>query len=208
MPDYPPMVKRFVVDNGWYAALRRKNVELVTDPIRRITRKGIITSGGREYRADLIVLATGFQANRPLWPMEIVGRSGTTLEELWSKDGPRAYLGITMPSFPNFFCLYGPNTNPRQGGVCTMLECQVRYALGCIRALIEGEGRSIECRQEVYDAFNEKLDAHLRSTIWMHETQNSYYMNRFGRVATNSPWRLLDYWRWTREPNLDDFLLR
>jgi 4-hydroxyacetophenone monooxygenase len=208
VPDYPPMVKRFVVDNGWYAALRRQHVELVTDPISEITRTGIATRGGREYPADLIVLATGFQANRHLWPMEIWGRNETRLEDAWSADGPRAYLGITMPGFPNFFCLYGPNTNPRQGGVCTMLECQVRYALGCIRALIEGNARSLECRREVHDAFNKKLDALLSSTIWMHETQNSYYMNRAGRVATNSPWRLLDYWRWTREPNPDDFLIR
>jgi len=207
LPSYPPMSKRFIVDNGWFDALKRENVDLITDRIAKITAKQIVTESGREYPADVIVLATGFHADRYLWPMQIEGRSGARLEEVWGRDGARAYLGITVPGFPNLFCLYGPNTNPRAGHVCTMHELQMRYALGCIRLLIEGGYRSIDCRKEVHDEFNRRLDAHLSTTIWTDRRQESYYRNAKGRVTTNSPWRLLDYWRWTSKPDPDDYWL-
>ena len=110
-PTYPPFGKRMLQDNGtWLATLQRDNVELVTDPIAAIAPDGVRCAGGGEHPVDVIVYATGFHANRFLWPMEIVGRDGVTLRERWG-DEPRAYLGITVPSFPNLFCLYGPGTN-------------------------------------------------------------------------------------------------
>ena len=138
MPTYPPFGKRMLQDNGtWLATLKRDNVELVTEPIAAITpRRRSLRRRHASTRSTSIVFATGFHANRFLWPMEIVGRDGVTLRERWG-DEPRAYLGITVPGFPNLFCLYGPGTNlAHAGSIIFHSECQVRYVMGCLAALL------------------------------------------------------------------------
>ena len=143
-PHSPAMASRPVIDNGWLDAIRGPNVELVTDAIGRIVPEGIVTESGRVIEADAIVFATGFETSKFLWPMEVTGRRGT-LHELWAKDGARAYLGITMPGFPNLFCIYGPNTNSNQGTIPTMgSELQTRYALQCIEELFRTGSTSID----------------------------------------------------------------
>ena len=138
VPDYPPYGKRILIDNHWCRMLKRDNVELVTEQIARIVPDGIVTEDGTHHPADILVMATGFHAARMLWPMEITGRGGRTIRALWGDDDPRAYLGITVPGFPNFFMLYGPNTNLGHGGSAIFhSECQVRYAMHCLRELIE-----------------------------------------------------------------------
>ena len=139
VPRYPPFGKRMLQDNGtWLATLKRDNVDLVTEPIAAITPRGVRCADGAEYPVDVIVFATGFHANRFLWPMEIVGRDGVTLRERWGEE-PRAYLGITVPGFPNLFCLYGPGTNlAHAGSIIFHSECQVRYVMGCLAALLRG----------------------------------------------------------------------
>jgi 4-hydroxyacetophenone monooxygenase len=206
LPDYPPLGKRILQDNGWYRTLLRDNVELVVEPIEMVTPDGIRTTDGTVHEADVVVLATGFHANKFLWPIEFVGRAGTVLHDVW-RDDPRAHLGITVPGFPNLFCLYGPNTNPMVGSVIFMLECQVGYIMGCIRAMIEGGHASIECRQEAHDEYNARVDAENEGLVWRHPKVRSYYNNPSGRVTTNAPWRLVDYWRMTRTPDLADFHL-
>ena len=126
----------------------------------------VVTTSGRSYPVDVIVLATGFHPNKYLWPMQITGR-GVVLEDLWGED-PRAYLGITMPGFPNLFCLYGPNTNPVVGSVIVILECQVHYIVQCIGALLEDGYASMECRQDVHDDYNERVDAEHEHLVWRH----------------------------------------
>jgi 4-hydroxyacetophenone monooxygenase len=210
VPDYVCLGKRTLQDNGsWLAALQRENVELVTEPIREIREDRIVCADGAEYPVDVIVYATGFQANRFLWPMEIVGRGGAVLREQWG-DSPSAYLGITVPRFPNLFCLYGPGTNLAHGGSLIFhSECQVRYVMGCLEALIRGHHRSLECRQDVHDEYVARLDAELRGMVWSHPSiRHSWYKNRDGKVTVLSPWRLVDYWRWTRAPDLADFVAR
>ncbi|MGI9295594.1 MAG: flavin-containing monooxygenase [Pseudomonadales bacterium] len=208
VPSYPPFGKRMLQDNGsWLAALKRDNVELVTDGIREITANGVVDNNGDEYPVEVIVFATGFHANRFLWPMEITGRSSVKLHELWGED-PRAYLGITVPAFPNLFCLYGPSTNlAHAGSIIFNSECQVRYSLACIEALLENGLAAMECKQDVHDAFNKKLDKTLDGMVWSHPGMNSLSKNSKGRATTTSPWRLVDYWRWTRDPDLDDYEL-
>ncbi len=209
VPSYPPFGKRMLQDNGsWLAALKRPNVELVTTGIREITPRGIVCEDGSEYPVDLIVFATGFHANRFLWPMDVVGRDGLRLADAWGDD-PRAYLGISVPGFPNLFCLYGPATNlAHAGSIIFHSECQVRYAMGCLRALLERGAQAMECRSKVCDDFNRRLDETMSRMVWSHPGMDSWYKNRKGRVTTTSPWRLLDYWRWTREPDLSDYDLR
>lgn len=206
VPSYPPFGKRMLQDNGsWLATLKQPHVDLVTEGIDHIEPDAVVCRDGGRHAADVIVFATGFHADRFLWPMEIVGRGGENLGETWGDD-PKAYLGITVPHFPNLFMLYGPATNlAHAGSIIFHSECQVRYVVGCIHALLERGARAIDCREDVNEAFNRKLDETLAKTVWSHPGMNSWYKNARGRVVTTSPWLLLDYWRWTREPDLSDY---
>jgi 4-hydroxyacetophenone monooxygenase len=206
LPDYPPFAKRMLLDNHWFRMLTRDNVNLVTDPIEAVTPSGIRTRDGIQHDLDAIVLATGFQANRFLWPMAIFGQRGQSLHELWGDD-PRAYLGIAMPGFPNFFCLYGPNTNLAHGGsIIFHSECQMHYILACLRLLFDGGHASMECKQAPHDAYNARVDAAHERMVWSHPHVSNWYKNSSGRVTTNSPFRLVDYWAMTRAPIPDDFV--
>jgi 4-hydroxyacetophenone monooxygenase len=190
VPDYVCLGKRTLQDNGsWLAALRRDDVDLVTDPIAEIREDRIVCESGAEIPVDVIVYATGFHANRFLWPMEITGKGGVKLAEQWG-DEPSAHLGITVPGFPNLFCIYGPGTNLAHGGSLIFhAECQVRYILGCLKVLLEGGFEAIECRPEVHDAYEAKHADALSRMVWSHPSiQSSWYRNREGRVTVLSPW--------------------
>ncbi|WP_162941625.1 flavin-containing monooxygenase [Desertimonas flava] len=206
-PVYPPMARRVPKDNGWYAALREDHVDLETRPIRRVVSDGVELEGGDVVELDVLVLATGFRTTEYLWPMTVTGVDGVDLSEAWSTDGPRAYLGIMVPRFPNLFCLYGPNTNPISGGPCMWGELQARFAAEAIGALARAGRRSIDVRREVFEAYNELLDENLATKVWLDSRQTSYFVNDHGRVVTNAPWQTRQYWRWTRRPELDDYHL-
>jgi len=209
VPAYPPLGKRPLLDNGWYRTLRQDHVDLVTEGIREVTPRGVVTNEGTEHELDILVLATGFHAGKFLWPMGITGRGGATLEDRWEGgENPRAYLGITMPDFPNLFCLYGPNTNPVVGSVIFMLECQTTYIMDCLRTLIENSHQALDCKPAAHDDYNERLDTALSGMVWSHPSVHSYYNNSAGRVITNVPWKMLDYWDMTRRVNLDDYEVR
>jgi 4-hydroxyacetophenone monooxygenase len=200
VPDYPPFGKRVLADAGWFAMLRRENVSLETSSIASIEPGGIRLDDGRFIGVDTIVLATGFQAGRVLWPMDIRGRGGLSIREAWGDDDPRAYLGITVPDFPNLFVLYGPNTNLGHGGSAMFLaECQVRYILSCLRTMIGDGLAELECRRDVHDAYNQRIDAEFETLVWTHPSVKSWYKNAQGRITTNQPWRLVDYWRMTHD---------
>ena len=206
LPDYPPFGKRILIDNGWWRTLRRDNVQLITESIVRIGEHSIVTTAG-EYDIDVLVMATGFQPLR--LPFEVQGREGLKLEDAWGGDpgDPRAYLGITLPRFPNFFFLYGPNTNAgTSASIIYTSELQVRYAMECLRELIEGDVAALDVRKDVHDAYNEKVDAALRTLVWSHPKVNSWY-NRGPnvRVATNLAFPIVDYWEMTRRPQLSDY---
>jgi 4-hydroxyacetophenone monooxygenase len=206
-PKFPFMGKRMLQDNGsWLRALQQPNVELIDEGVSRIDATGIVASSGH-YEVDVIIYATGFHATRFLWPMNVTGRDGKRLSEVWG-DEPRAYLGITVPDFPNLFCLYGPATNlAHAGSIIFHSECQVRYATACIQALLENGAKAMECRREVYEDYAQRLIAELETLVWSHPACDSWYRNRAGRVVTTSPWRLADYWKWTRAPDLKDYTL-
>ena len=136
------------------------------------------------------------------------GRKGKRLREEWGEDDGRAYLGITIPDYPNFFMIYGPNTNLAHGGSAIFhSECQIRYAMEGIRELIETGGRSIECRKAPFDAYNAKVDEALSRMVWSHRGVNNWYKNKRGRVVMNSPWRLVDYRNMTEHLDPADYIL-
>src|SRR4051812_14436295 len=208
IPNYPPGAKRMLRDNGvWAGALKRENVQLMTDGIKQITPKGIVTADGQEHEVDVIIFGTGFQASKFLTPMKVTGRGGVDLHEQWNGDA-RAYLGITIPGFPNLFCLYGPNTNiVVNGSIVYFSECGVRYILGCLKLILEGGHRAIDVRKDVHDDFNERVDKENRQMAWGWSDVNSWYKNEHGHVAQNWPFTLLEYWQRTLRPDPDDFEL-
>ena len=208
LPCYPPYGKRILVDNHWYRTLQRENVDLVTEDIARITPDGLVAENGQVYPADVIVLATGFETTRLLGALDIRGRGGQTLDELWGEDDSRAHLGMTVPGFPNFFCLYGPNTNLGHGGSYIFVaECQVRYVVAVLMRMTEQGIAAIECRQDAYDAYNEAVDSEHANLVWTHPGMDTWYRNKAGRVVSIMPWRLADYWRLTHAPDFGDYIV-
>ena len=208
VPTYPPGAKRLLRDNGvWAAALTRDNVTLVTDRIREITPTGIVTADGTAYDVDVIVYGTGFEASHFLEPMQVTGSAGVDLHEQWAGDA-RAYLGVTIPGFPNLFCLYGPNTNiVINGSIIYFSECGVRYIMGCLELLLRTHHASLDVRKDVHDEFNEQVDAENRMMAWGWSDVSSWYKNDHGRVAQNWPFTLLEYWQRTLAPDPDDYVV-
>ena len=207
IPDYPATGKRTLQDNGsWLRTLTRDNVELIRQPIARIEPDAVVTDDGLRRPVDVIVYATGFHANRVLWPMTITGRDGRVLTEQWG-ERPTAYLGIAVPGFPNFFCMYGPGTNLASGGSLIFhSECQMRYIAQCLDLLIAGDHRSMEPRAERLDDWVVRTQAEMRTMVWAQPSiKHSFYKNADGDIYTLSPWRLVDYWTWTRTPDPADF---
>jgi 4-hydroxyacetophenone monooxygenase len=208
IPAYPLGGKRVLRDDGlWIAALKRPNVELVTSPITRVTKTGIVAADGEERAFDVIIYGTGFTASQFLKTFKVKGRGGRELHDVWAGDA-RAYLGITMPGFPNFFMIYGPNTNiVVNGSIIFFSECAVRYILGCLKLMAERGADTLEVRQDVHDAFNAKVDAANNQMAWGAPQVTSWYKNDKGRVSQNWPFPLVDYWTATLAPDPADFVL-
>lgn len=207
IPDYAPMGKRTLQDNGsWLAALKRDNVDLETQSVASVGEGGVTAADGTFYPADIILYATGFETDRFLWPMEIRGRGGELLSEQWGLE-PSAYLGITVPNFPNFYCMYGPGTNLAFGGSLIFNgECQIRYIMECLKALLQSGEQAMECKAEVFADYDLRFRELHAKLIWEHDSiKTSFYQNAEGKVTLLWPWKILDMWRWTKEVNNADY---
>ncbi|MEM7188525.1 MAG: NAD(P)/FAD-dependent oxidoreductase [Pseudomonadota bacterium] len=205
MPSYPPYAKRILLDNGWYKALCKPQTELITESIDRITESGVRTDADvREY--DVIVLATGFRVFSNAARLNVTGRNGLKMEEEWAEDDPKAHLGITAPGFPNMFFIQGPNTVLAHGGSAIFTsECQSRYAVGALVRMLEGGLETVEVKRDVHDAYMDSVDAEHRDLVWNHPGMTPWYRNKKGRVAAALPWKLIDYYRMTYEPDLEEY---
>ncbi|WKN53313.1 NAD(P)/FAD-dependent oxidoreductase [Rhodococcus opacus] len=208
VPEYPAYGKRPLIDHGWYRTLRRDDVELLDGGLREIRGSTLVGHDGQERDVDMIVFATGFQTLRILGPMEVVGRDGERLRDVWGEDDARAYLGMSVPHFPNFFMLFGPNTSTGHGGSAFLTtEMQVRYLMQLIKAMLEQHYVVVEVRPDVHQDYNEQVDDALAKTVWTHPSVTNYYRNRGGRIVGTSPWEYVAYWRRTREVDLNDYHL-
>jgi 4-hydroxyacetophenone monooxygenase len=208
LPDYPPGAKRAVRDNGiWATTLKRPNVDLVTNPIGHIDATGVAMADGSHVDVDAIIYGTGYQASKFLTPMKVTGRGGIDLHEQWNGDA-RAYLGVSIPNFPNFWCLYGPNTNiVINGSIVYFSECGVRFIVGLMREVLANDAKAIEVRHDVHDRFNVAIDAENKRMAWGWSPVNSWYKSESGRVAQNWPFTLLEYWQRTKAPDPSEFEL-
>ncbi|MEM7142914.1 MAG: NAD(P)/FAD-dependent oxidoreductase [Actinomycetota bacterium] len=208
VPPYPATGKRTLQDNGsWLNCLKRDDVTLERTGIERIEPTGVRTTDGVLHEVDIIVYATGFHHNRFLWPMDIRGRAGTTLADHWG-DEPTAYLGITVPEFPNLFCMYGPGTNLAHGGSLIFhSECQITYIMGCIERLLADGHSLMEPKPEVHDAFEARRNSEIHQMVWSHwSIQHTHFKNPDGKIFTLSPWPIHNYQQWTKRPEPDDYI--
>ena len=200
VPDYPATGKRILQDDGtWLRCLQKPNVEIIRTGIEKVVPDGVVTVDGRHHGADIICYATGFRHNEFLGSMNVVGRHGVVLQDQWG-DEPTAYLGITMPNFPNLFCVYGPGTNLAFGAsIFYHAEFQVHYALESIRETLGSDSLWTEVKPEAHDDYADRYQREIGGLVWSHPSiAHSHYKNSEGKVFTLSPWPLDQYWDWTR----------
>jgi cation diffusion facilitator CzcD-associated flavoprotein CzcO len=185
VPDYVMGCKRVLFSNDWYPTLTRANVELVVDPIERIAPDGVRTAKGILREADVIIYGTGFKTAEFLAPMSVTGLGGRRLHDVW-RNRADSYLGITVSGFPNFFVLYGPNTNLGGNSIIYMLEGQIGYVLGAIRALASEDLDWLDVRPEMQRAFSDWVDVASRTSVW-ESGCHSWYTTADGRNNNNWP---------------------
>lgn len=210
IPDYPASGKRPLQDDGaWLDCLLNPNVELVRTGIDRIVADGVVTVDGVHRPADIICYATGFRHNEFLAPMSVIGRNGVSLRDQWG-DEPAAYLGVTMPNFPNLFCLYGPGTNlAHSSSLFFHSEYQTSHALEVIRLVLCRGAQQAEVRRDVHDRYAEWHQREISELVWAHPSiKHSHYKNPDGKVFTLSPWPVDQYWELTLELDPGDYDVR
>ena len=209
VPDYAPMVRRPVVDNNWYKSLTRDNVALVTSGIERFTKNGIETADGKHHEVDLVVFATGFEVDQFLWPAEYYGRKGVSLRDHWGSRSPRAYLGMMVPQFPNFFMMYGPNSQPVSGGVSlpSWFQIWASYIAQCLDTMFEEGHTQVEVKRRAFEEYNEELDAVGAELAFIKDVgsvERNYYVDAEGRLVVNTPYETAELYAMLKAPKLDE----
>jgi cation diffusion facilitator CzcD-associated flavoprotein CzcO len=187
--------KRLMLTDEWYPTLTKPNVELITQPIAEVTPSGVRLEDGSERPADVLVMATGFKTHGFVAPMKIIGSKGRTLAEEWA-EVPHAYLGMSVPGFPNMFLLYGPNTNGGTGSVIYVIEAAVNHVIAALGELKRRRARRIEVTQPTAEDFNRELRSALAGTVW-HTGCTSWYVDENGNDPNQWPWLWSAYRRRT-----------
>ncbi len=204
-PDYTPGCKRILMADDYYPALARSTTEVISDRIEAITPRGVVAAG-RERPVSAIIYGTGFKVSELLTPMRVLGRDGRELNSEW-RTRIDAYLGITVAGYPNLFLLMGPNTGLGHNSMVFMIESQVNWVLGCMRALAARGGRTVEVRPEAQHAFNRALEPRLQKAVWAAGCQ-SWYLDENGHNSSLWPGFTFEYWLRTRRPRLADLRLQ
>jgi cyclohexanone monooxygenase len=202
LPTVPVCSQRPLFSDDWYPTFNRPNVELVTETIDAVTPTGVRTRDGVERAIDVLVLATGYAANKFLSVIDVTGSKGLRLQDAW-REGPQAYLGITTSGFPNLFMLYGPNTN--NGSIIYMLEQQAQYIAGKIAYMREHAIAAMDVRREVMERYNEDLQRDLDAVEVWRTPATRYYRSASGRIVTQWPHNMGAYEARTKRPDLDAF---
>jgi cation diffusion facilitator CzcD-associated flavoprotein CzcO len=206
-PNYTVGCKRITLSDTYYPALTQPNVELVTDPIRRVRARGIVTADGSERSVDTIILGTGFKVHDNPMFSRLRGRLGLTLEETWD-GGPQAYLGTTVPGFPNLFTLMGPNTAGGYNSIVFTIEAQINYVMDCLRLMDRARLETVEVRRDVYERFNRQIEERLRNSVWNAGGCASWYLDERGRNNVWWPGFMWRFWQRTRRFEPRDYVLQ
>lgn len=202
-PEHPMGCKRLVFSSDYLPALTRPNVEVVTSPARYLRSRSLVTEDGTEREVDVVVCATGYAAADYLAELDVTGEHGIALREVW-RDGAHAYLGMAVPGFPNFFMLYGPNTNVGSNSVIFILEAQARYIVRALKYLRRKGKRYIAVRPAALADFVAKIDRWMVGTVWTTQCSN-YFRAPNGRVVTQWPRSARAFWSMTRRFRPADF---
>ncbi|WP_416464447.1 NAD(P)-binding domain-containing protein [Sphingomonas sp. VDB2] len=208
-PDFPVFSKRIILDRGnYFPTYMKPHVHLEQEGIARITPKGIVLKDGREIELDVLVCATGFDVANMMGKLEIVGVDGKRLRDEWGMEDPRAYFGMLIPGFPNYFHTVGPNSAPNHAaGQNLISECQVHYAIECLDWLNARDKKALQPTVAAFDAWQDKVQTKMVNMIWSHPRAFSYYNNSQKRNFLSWPWRLVDFWNECRGPRHADFEL-
>ncbi|WP_372748528.1 flavin-containing monooxygenase [Litorivivens sp.] len=202
-PDYPVGAKRVLFSDDYFEALARDNVDVVTEPIAKVVERGVVTADGLRHDADVLIFGTGFRTNPFLAPMEIFGAGGKSLRDHW-QGGAHAYLGVCTAGFPNFFMMYGPNTNLGHNSIVLMAEAQAKYICSCIKRM-SGSG-ALEVKADVERAYNDELQRRLQGMVW-NSLDASWYKDG-GRVTNNWAGTTWEYMRRLRNVRWEDFVVK
>jgi len=206
LPEYPPFAKRMLLDNGWYRTLRRDNVRLIPHNLSEVHDNTLTAGNGETIEADVIILATGFKASELLSSYEIIGRNDRVLSDFWENDNASAYFGTTVPGFPNFFILLGPNVGSGHGGsMIRNIECQTNYATSVLQEMFDQQASTAEVREDIYQNYSKKIDEAHEKMVWTHPGVDNWYRNSRGRVVVITPWRNDAFWRMTRQANPEEY---
>lgn len=203
VPNYPVGAKRILFSDDYYEGLNRDNVKVVTDPIVRIVKNGVVTGDGTVREADVLVYATGFVSTDFLTPMEVIGRGGQSLNDKWAANGAEAYYGITHTGFPNFFMMYGPNTNLGHNSIIVMIEAQTRFILSCLDQLDARMAKWLDVTAQAQTAYNDHLAERMEKMAW-NAVEESWY-KRDGKIINNWVGRTWEYRNRTKRMTPDAF---
>jgi cation diffusion facilitator CzcD-associated flavoprotein CzcO len=201
-PPYPLGCKRIIYSNDFYPVFAQPHIELVTEPIERITAHGVITGDGHEREIDVLVCATGFETVHLLSSIKVAGVNGRLLHDVWS-DGPEAYRGITVAGFPNMFLMLGPNTATGHTSTLLYIEPEVRHSIACMQAVRAGGHQWIDVHPQVYRAHNDALQARLKGSVW--SLCRSWYRADNGRIVALFPGFTREYARSVTRPDWRDY---
>ncbi len=202
-PDHPFGCKRLVFATDYLQALTQPHVEVVSSPARYLRSRSLVTEDGVELDVDIVLCATGYAAADYLGQIDVVGEGGASLHETWS-DGAYAYLGMAVPGFPNFFMLYGPNTNVGSNSVIFMLEAQARYIVRALKHMRRRGKSYVAVRPEAMATFIAKIDEWMQGTVWLTRCSN-YFRAANGRVVTQWPSSARAFWAMTRRFTASDY---
>lgn len=186
LPDYPVGCKRPLSSTTWFSALSMPHVRLETSPIVAFTERGLRTEDGAEHEVDTVVFGTGFAANDYLSGLDVVGRGGRRLHDDWA-DGAEAYVGTTVPGYPNMFTLYGPNTNGVTS-IIYILEAQTEFVRRMVDEMVKRRATAVEVDRRPHDAYNAEVQRALSDTVWMANC-NNYFRHPSGKNVTQFPYR-------------------
>ncbi|MCD0451428.1 NAD(P)/FAD-dependent oxidoreductase [Actinocorallia sp. API 0066] len=206
-PDYTIGCKRVLLSNNYYPSLTRDDVDLVTEGVAEVRPNSVITKDGREIEVDAIIFGTGFKVVDAMEHWVITGRNGQKIQQAW-ENGVEAHHGTTVPGFPNFFVLLGPNTGLGHNSVVFMIEVQVQHILSLLKLLSDTGATTVEPKPEAVRAYNDKLHKRLRKAVWNEGGCMSWYLDQDGINRTTWPGFTFEFWADSRKARREDYILR